>query len=348
MEPDDTATTDTTGPDATRPDPGPGSDVDHDDGPVAARPLRWWLCLLIGAAAGVVGLLPWLLEGMRLPLQNLWATDTPPDEYPLVLLPFNQYFLSQLAALLVAGGAAAGIAARATRNHRRPSGVVWTLLGLLVVQVAAIAQTATVVRDGLAARAESALYLVALVATAALALLVGVGVMLLVAATPRAGAVIGLAVAAVLAPSWLGGLLLPDPALGVDAEPALLVLRWLPAVLVGAAIAWGGIGTIGRVAAALAALAVLWIGPALITAVSSAAGSRVLARHPQEMLDYAVEVFRSATTRPEVFVPPLVVAVVVAAIGLLGRNAARRVRRTRSALGPSASGAAVGTTTDAE
>ncbi|MFC9917808.1 hypothetical protein [Agromyces binzhouensis] len=321
MEPDDTATEPREAERETR---------DPEEGAAAAappRPLRWWLCLLIGAAAGAVGLLPWLLDGMRLPLQNLWATDAQPDEYPLALLPFSQYFLTRIAALLIVGAAIAGIAARATRSRQRRSGVAWMLVGLLAVQVTAVVQSTMVVRGGLEDRFESDLYLAALVAVAVLANLIGVAVMILVGAAPRAGAVIGLAVAAVLSSSWLGGLVLPDPAVGGPApEPVLFVLRWLPAVLVGAAIAWGGIGTVGRVIAAVVALAVLWIGPALITAVSNAAGSRVLARRPDEMIEYAVGVFRSASTLPELVVPPLVVAVVVAVGGLVGRLVVRRRR----------------------
>lgn|GEM_PF-473563 len=321
MEPDDTA---------TRPHEAGREGRDPDDGvadDTRSRPLRWWLCLLIGAAAATIGLLPWLVGGMRLPLQNLWATDALPDEYPLVLLPFNQYFLSQIASLLIVGAALAGIAARATRARRRRSGVAWILIGLLAVQVASIVQTTVVVRDGLQDRFESDLYLAALVAVAVIANLIGIAVMLLVAAAPRAGAVIGLAVAAVLSSSWLGGLLLPDPALGGPApEPVLFVLRWLPAVLVGAAIAWGGVGTAGRVIGALVALAVLWVGPAIITAVTNAAGSRVLARRPEEMMAYASGVFESASTRPELVLPPLVVAIVVALIGLTGRVVVQRRR----------------------
>lgn len=318
-----TEATDTT--EATEPGRGRAA---SDRGGTASRPVRWWLCLLVGAAAAVVGLLPWLVGGMRLPLQNLWATDDLPDAYPLVLLPFSQYFLSTIAALLIVGAAFAGIAARATRSLQRRFGVAWVLVGLLVVQVTAIVQTTVAVRDGLQDRFESDLYLAALVAVAVLANLIGAFVMILIAAAPRAGAVIGLAIAAVLSSTWLGGLLIPEPAFaGPEAGPALFVLRWLPAVLVGAAIAWGGLGTVGRVIAAAVALVVLWIGPALITAVTYAAGSRVLLREPEGLLDAALGVFRSAVTMPELVVPPLVVAVVVAAAGLVLRRLVRRGRR---------------------
>ena len=44
----------------------------------SARSLPWWAALLIGVGAALVGLLPWIITGMRLPLQNLWASSTLP------------------------------------------------------------------------------------------------------------------------------------------------------------------------------------------------------------------------------------------------------------------------------
>ncbi|BDZ53548.1 hypothetical protein [Agromyces marinus] len=308
----------------------PESSAEPDE--TGPRPIRWWLCLPIGAAAAALGLLPWVLSGMRLPLQNLWATDTPPESYPLVLLPFSQYALSIIAALLIVGSAFAGVAARATRPVRRRPGTAWMLLGLLAVQVFAIAQTATVVRDGLEERPESTLYLAALVGIATLAVFVGLVVMLLVAAAPPGGAVIGLAITAVLTPGWVRLLLIHDlfPVVDPASAQVLDLLRWLPAVLVGAAIAWAGVASVGRVLGALVALAVLWIGPALITAVSNAASSRVLARDPVEMLDYAGDVFRAAVTDPSLALPPIIVAVVVAVLGLLGKLIVGRLGREQA------------------
>src|SRR5690606_40914719 len=53
----------------------------------------------IGVAAAVVGLLPWLLTGMRLPLQNLWSHPTSPEDMQHAQLVFNQYFAFQHADL---------------------------------------------------------------------------------------------------------------------------------------------------------------------------------------------------------------------------------------------------------
>ncbi|MFF2271778.1 hypothetical protein ACFVTX_05875 [Agromyces sp. NPDC058136] len=299
--------------------PTAGDTTSNDRPDVQRAPLPRWPFILIGVAAAVVGLLPWLLTGMRLPLQNLWAADTMPDDMPLVLLPLSQYELSTIASLLVIGGAVAGIAARALRPRTPRGGFALLGFGLLLVQVVAVAQPAIVVGAGLRDDLWSGVYLAAVLAVAVLALLVATLVFWLVARAPRAGAVIGLSIAAVLAAGWLHLLLAPDPVF--TGEPTWLwaAVRWVPAVLVGTAIAWGGVGTAGRVVAAVASLAILWVGPALITAVSAAAGSRVLAREPVEMLDYAARVFGMALTDPALVVPPLVVAVCVAGVGLVVR-----------------------------
>ena len=163
------------------------------------RILPWWAYLLLGMASAIAALLPWVVSGMRLPLQNLWATETLPDDMPIVLLPFNQYALLLIVALIITGSAIAGIVARATRRRRPRFGVAATLAGVLIVQVLAVVQTTFVVRTGLQERPESDLYLAALVAVATMSVLVGVLVMLLVAAAPKAGAMIGLSIAALMA-----------------------------------------------------------------------------------------------------------------------------------------------------
>ena len=88
----------------------------------------------------------------------------------------------------------------------------------------------------------------------------------------------------------------------------------MPAALVGAAIGWAGVRTVGRALAAVVALVLVAVVPALTTAISSSAGSRVLAHDPREMAAYAVEVFAAASSTPVLVLPPLVVALVAAAV----------------------------------
>jgi hypothetical protein len=283
-----------------------------------------WASLGIGAAAALAGLLPWLVHGMQLPLQNLGERMTGPAD--IVLLPFSQYALTLIAALLVVGAAAAGIASRSVRLR-----FGFVLLGMLAIQTIAITETTIVVRLILRPRTDSVVYLAFLVAVSALAMLIGVIVAVLTARAPRAGAVIGFAIAGVLASSWLSQLLVPLGSIDTPSPFVLFILRWIGPVLVGLAIAWAGIGSPGRIFADLAALIILWIGPALITGVQSAAGSRVLAHSIPDMFDYAQRVFTSAATMPELVVPPLLVAVGVAAVGLVVRAVAGRRQESISA-----------------
>ena len=294
----------------------------------APRLLPVWLCLVVGAGTATAGLLPWLVTGLRLPLQNLWAAQTRPEQMPLVLLPFSQYAIILLIGVLVPGGVAAGLLARAVRAHLSRWGAAAVLAGALAVQVLALVQTTRVVRAGLQDRSESLLYLAVLVCVATLSVVVGVLAGILVAGAPPAAAVVGLSVGALALGPWLRGLLVPFGT--VDVAPATIALvsalRWVPPVLVGAAVAWSGLRTVGRVAAAVVGLLLVWLVPALTTAISSSAGSRVLAHRPTEMARYAAEVLVAAATTPALVLPPLVVTVLVAGAGILGRGLRARRR----------------------
>lgn len=286
---------------------------------IQKNPLGAWQSLGIGAAAAVVGLLPWLVHGMQLPLQNLGTRMTGPGD--LVLLPFSQYSIALIAALLIVGAAIAGIAARAMRVR-----FGFVLLGMLVIQAIAIVQTAVAVRGILRSGAEAAVYLTLLIGVAGLAVAIGIAVAALIARAARAGALIGLAVAAVLAGPWIDGLILPwIPNVGVMRGEVAVWLQWIPPVLVGVAIAWCGLASLWRVIAAIGALVILWIGGALLIAASAAAGMRVYAGSLPDLVDYGMAVFRSAATEPTIVVRSLGTAVVVALLGLaIGALARRR------------------------
>jgi hypothetical protein len=281
----------------------------------SARPVAPWLCAVIGVAAAFVGLVPWLVTGMRLPLQNLWAMDAPPEAMPVAMLPFSQYSLSLIFALLVVGAAAAGITARALRPRMPRGGFPLIASGLVVIQIIAITQSAVAVGGGLRGGTESALYLGALVVASVLSLLVGVLVVFLIARAPRGGALIGLTIGAIATQSWLTGFM------GVETPYEIVgLVQWVAPVLVGVAIAWTGVGTAGRVIAALVSIAMVWLAPAAITAVTAAAGMRVFGGRVSEMADYALRVFEMAAFTPQLAFRPIIAAVVVAAIGLAARS----------------------------
>ncbi len=289
--------------------------------------------LIVGMLAAIVGLLPWLVTGMHLPIQNLWAVDSVPEDMPIALLPFSQYTITLIVALIVTGSALAGGFARLTRAQHPRFAFAAIMIGVLLVQVLAIMQTAVTVASGLAESPAAKVYLLALTLGTIAANVIGLLILVLIARAPAAGATVGVSLAAVTVSVWLGALIAHpfDFDVSQTGRALLSATRWVPAVIVGLAVAWCGLATIGRVAAAIVSFLALWIGPALFTAVSAAAGTRVLAAYPAEMLDYGVQVFFSALGVKGGSAALLIPAVIVMVLGLTVRWALRR-RRLQAAL----------------
>lgn len=293
------------------------------------RRVAWFL--LFGALGAVVGLLPWLTSGPFLPLQNLEYTDDVSRLGPFVLLPYSQYEITTIIVLLVVGGAAAGIIARAQRSRPGILRGLATVGGLALVQLVAIVQTALATWNVLQERFESIVYLVLLTAVAVLAFVVSLFVASLVSTAPRAGAGVALSIGALATGMWVGAwMTLP---FGAEAPfSAVLPLTFfLGPVLVGAAIAWTGVDTVGRVVAGVVGLALVWVVPPLATALASAAGTRVLASDLPEMADYGVNVFVSALTQTELGLRVIGVTIAVAVVGLVLRRMMARRRNAATA-----------------
>ncbi len=293
----------------------------------SVKPLAAGWTVALGALAAVVGMVPWVLSGLRLPLQNLWATST--LDMPIVLLPFSQYALTDAAGILVTGAALAGLAARALRERMPRPGLV--VAGVGVVQLVAIAQTAVAVVAGLQRSTPALLYFAAVLAWITLSLLIGLVCLMLVMRAPRAGVLIGLTLGAIGAGLWLRALIMPFGT--VTPVPvqlwAVQSAMWIVPLLVGGAIAWCGVRTPGRAVGAVASLAMLWLLPPAIDTVASAAGMRVYAHQPAELLRFAQAVFVERLGVMPLGVLPVLVAVAVAAIGLVARRSARALEPAR-------------------
>ncbi|MDM7891967.1 hypothetical protein [Curtobacterium caseinilyticum] len=293
----------------------------------------------VGIGSAVVGLLPWIVTGMRLPLQNTWATPTTdPSDMPIALLPFSQYAVTTIAAVLLVGGAVTGIVVRVLRDRGvlGRSGSLAALGGLVGLQVVAVVETAVVTGAGMRMDgtpgtggdiSASQLYVVALAVGSLVCVAVAAVLAVLIGRAAPGGALVALALAAVALGVWADALVVPPvESVGDGAGAALAVLRWLPAVAVGAAIAWTGLRTIGQGVGAVVALGVLWTGTALITAVSYALGSRVYLPYPVEMVSAGATVFVMALGPAGASLVPVVVAAVV---GVLGAVAVRWWARRR-------------------
>ncbi|MET4059464.1 hypothetical protein ABIB35_000995 [Arthrobacter sp. UYP6] len=281
------------------------------------------IALALGIFSGLAGLAPWIGTGRVLPLQNLWAVETLPDDMPLTWLPLNQYMAIRLVALMVFGGMVAGLALHWWAPIRRRTALWSAVTGMLVVQVSATVQSFNVLDEGLEPGSMSELYSDGLLAGVAAAILVAVLVLLAVGSRSTALVALGIGAAAVPTGSWLlawGEVFWPPFDLPA-AVPQLA--QWFPAVLVGLALAWCPPNRIGRAAVWVLDLALLLTVPALFDAVAGALGTRVFRGDLVQMQESAASTFAAGLGAPEAVGAVLLAA----AVGVTGAAIRALVRR---------------------
>jgi len=286
----------------------------------------------------VVGLLPWIVTGMRLPLQNLWSSSTTdPADMPVALLPFSQYSVVLIAGLVLVGGAVGGLVGRRLRPRLGRAGVVAAALGLLGVHLVALVETAVVTGAGLStdrsvgtssSLSAAQVYLAALVVGTIGAIAVALVLFLVLVRVPGPGLVVACAVVALAFGVWVNAFVDPGTRIGDEGTAAVLaVTRWVPAVVLGVAIAVVGIRTAGRVVAAVVSLLVLWTGTAAITAVATAFGSRVYLPYPVDLATFGLQVFGAAIGPAGAGLWNALAAAVIGIAGALVLGARRRSPR---------------------
>lgn len=283
------------------------------------------LSLAIGIGGGILGLLPWLVGGGKLPLQNLWATTTMPDAMPFVLLPLSQYSAMLLFALVLIGGVFAGIAVHAVARRRAVA--AWpAALGVLLVQLIAAVQGFAVLGGGLGiggGDSRTIVYFAGMLGgTIAAVLMAQLGFWMTSRRTVGIAA-FGVALAAVPFGTWFTRWFLAFT--GEALAPVFLsdVGRWLPAVVVGGALIWCGVRPLWRLAVWALSLLALWVLPALFGALQYGLGMRVLNGDLPEMARASMQVFPLML---EVGWLPVVVALALAVVGTVVRMVVERDR----------------------
>jgi hypothetical protein len=271
----------------------------------------------IGFGAAVIGLLPWLLVGVLRPLVYLGGIDSGAGAMSHALLPFSEYALILVAGMFVVGSALAGGVMRALHTTSPRFALLATMSGVLVVQVGATVQTAVIAVHDLQLSWTPSTYLTALVLFVieiVVSISLGLVVLRLIAASRVPGAMVGISLAAVSLGPWIAGFTVPFSTSDIDLLAQNVVVwniaHWTPAVVMGLAMAWSRFTTRGRSVATVAALFMLWLGPSLLTAMGAAAGTRVLANRPSEMVEYGAQVLWSVLLSSAMLLP-LVVALVV-------------------------------------
>lgn len=270
-----------------------------------------------GVIAAIGGLLPWLITGARLPLQNLWRSSIQHSDMPRVLLPVSQYHGTGIVALLVVGGVVAGLVAAGTR--RRGHSPAPVLGGLVTVQALAIVQSFWALRVGLGlggvepVDARAGLYWWGMLAGTVLAGACAAVVMWLLSRRSRNAAALGLLLAAVPLGLWIGEWF---AAISGSSGPPLLtphLVRWVPALVVAFALAWSGVGSVSKIMPwGVGALVLIFVPPTL-TAVNAALGTAMLQGDPRATAAMIFEVLGASAGTG---VLPALAAFGLAALGL--------------------------------
>lgn len=292
--------------------------------PAATPPARL-LPFLVGVGGGVLGLLPWILGGARLPLQNLWVVATMPDEMPFVLLPVSQYYVIVLFSIVLLGGIFAGLAVRIL--SRRRALAVWpAALGVLAVHVVAIVESFGMAASGLAlaSDARAVIYIVGLLGGAIVATLLAQLAFWMTSHRSAGIAAFGVALAAVPFGEWVGRWFLAVT--GEVFPPVFLpaVVQWVPAIVVGLALAWCGIRPAWRLLVWVVSLLALWALPAAFMSIQYALGYRLILGDFAEMVAAGVGIFPALLDEDGVL--PVIVALVIAVVGTVVRMLVRRTR----------------------
>lgn len=297
-----------------------GGAVNDAPAPTRARLLPF----AIGVAGGILGIVPWLVGGGILPLQNLWATQTMPDDMPFSLLPLSQYYVTTVFALVLLGGVFAGLAVHMFARSRALAS--WPAsLGVLLVHVIVVVQSFSVLAGGLGLGSggdrRALLYFAGVLGGTIVAVLLAQVGFWMTSRRSVAVAALGVALAAVPFASWVARLVVSFT--GEAFPPPFLspLVHWLPAVIVGAALVWCGVRPVARLAVWVAGLLAVWALPALFTALQAGLGMRVLQGDVVEMMRVSLDVFPLALA--EVWLP-VVVALVIAVVGTIVRMLVER------------------------
>lgn len=265
--------------------------------------------VLAGGAviAYVVGALPWLITGLRLPISLAWPSVLP-DDVVRVPLPFGEYELIPLVAIGIVGLAAAAGLARALR-HPAWVGVVGGAVSLLI----ALGLSYAAVSDLLAPRREAELLLAGLIGVGLLGIVLGA----LVGVALRPGTWVGtlaVGVLVVAGHTWLIDLLVGDVAYTVFEEQVARTAPWTLAAMSVAALVFAGRRRWSDGLRWLVVVVIVWVGSAVLSVAGFAVSYARLGADRDLTEAYASTLSLAVSVDPRGLIPTGVAIAVAAAI----------------------------------
>lgn len=183
----------------------------------------------LGAVTAAAAFLPWALQGMRLPLQNLGVAD---QSEPFSLLPVSQYYIAAILGIFTVGMTLAALSVRLIKDSQR----FLFFVGALALQVAAVVQAIAVTMSVLTQDSRTSTYMAIVTALMVICLLYAAATFWLVTAKPPVAVILGVVMAALAFSAWIEFF----PSGGWDPLTwLLLVLGWaIPFAAVGFTLGW--------------------------------------------------------------------------------------------------------------
>lgn len=279
---------------------------------LVARP---WVAVLAGTILPLIGLLPWWISDAR-------SVPSLSGSSPVLLIPLGDDVALLLTSLLVTGSAFAALVLRRLAGTHRSTTAFWAASGH------ALALTFLVVQSGLALGTAvdggpQQSYHHALVVWSVGCAVLALAVLVLMIRMSRPGAALLLSLAAPAIGTWAK---LWVPGAQPWSTEASLLLRWLPALLVGAALIWCGLRSWPARGIWLAALGGLWVLPAADMTLQYLVGYP-RADSPDEWLLAGFDLFTiavsPASAGPSVLLALLVAAAGTAVLWIVTRNRSR-------------------------
>lgn len=216
-------------------------------------------------AAWLIGALPWIVDGLRLPISSAWPT-VDPEDVVRVALPFGENQLIGIFVATIVGGTVGVYIARLASQRKVPAwvGGLGAALGLGV----ALAQTLYAVQPLVVDGAEARLLTTALALLGVSGILLGLFAGLSLVHRSAWWSPLGVALLAAALTSWSIDLL---NGRGVTTTSWQLWLNshanWLVAVLLAAALLWTGWSPISRLVWWPLVVVALWVWPAVTAAL---------------------------------------------------------------------------------
>lgn len=283
------------------------------------RALPAWAVLVVAAVAfWVVGFLPWIVSGTHLEVSSAWARfDTILG--PVVMLPFNEYAISELFVGCVIGGTAALAVSRLAAPEVAHPRLIASC-GAAIALITSLGQTYFTVRPGLADTNEARVLVGALFAavlgSGAFGIVVGAW-----AARGRGWLwLLGGATAAAFSGWWFADLISRRP----DVAPQWVLTLgqwspWISGILLGVVLAVFGLRPVSRLLGWVVGLAIAWVAPSLMISIAYASAYASQGTwnrgRVSEILDAGRDVFVQSLAPSAHVIGPDVVAVIVGVVG---------------------------------